>query len=384
VRHALLTVFSDILRYQNLLCRYDTYALKCQDIFSVHGFPVGLVQCENNLLGIPTVGSGSFRHFVEKYRRAKAYCRAPFETHWVGSRKQQIQIKGERIGATLVDHVPEGPHPQAHLACAPSASLDLPPESLDGVFTDPPYFANVQYAELMDFCYVWLRQSLAPEIAAFQPETTRNGAEVTGNITQGRDLTHFSEGLSAVFCRYAAALKPGAPFVFTYHHNDPEAYAPLVMALLDARLFCTAVLPTPAEMEASLHINNTGSSILDSVFVARREALPTALPPPAAFRAHFLEDCRKMVEGGVKLSQGDAQCIMSGHIARLSVQSLWADWVRDLPATERLDTARAALQTLATRYNARAMASETAQMLTAERTVQQTLFDLEAVRAPAV
>ena len=47
VRHALLTVFSDFLRYQNMLCRYDTYALKCQDIFSVHGFPVGLIQCEN-------------------------------------------------------------------------------------------------------------------------------------------------------------------------------------------------------------------------------------------------------------------------------------------------------------------------------------------------
>jgi hypothetical protein len=73
VRHALLTVFSDILRYQNMLCRYDTYALKCQDIFSVHGFPVGLVQCENSLLGIPRVGSGSFRHFVEKYLRAKRY-----------------------------------------------------------------------------------------------------------------------------------------------------------------------------------------------------------------------------------------------------------------------------------------------------------------------
>src|SRR5439155_2674909 len=71
VRHALLTVFSDSIRYQNMLCRYDTYALKCQDVFSVHGFPVGLVQCENSLLGIPGIGAGSFRHFVEKYVRAK-------------------------------------------------------------------------------------------------------------------------------------------------------------------------------------------------------------------------------------------------------------------------------------------------------------------------
>ena len=79
-REALLTVFSDFLRYQNMLCRYDTYALKCQDIFSVHGFPVGLVQCENNLLGLPKVGAGGFRHFIEKYLRAKDYCTHPFET----------------------------------------------------------------------------------------------------------------------------------------------------------------------------------------------------------------------------------------------------------------------------------------------------------------
>jgi adenine-specific DNA methylase len=73
VRYALATVFSDFLRYQNLLCRYDTYALKCQDIFAVHGFPVALLACENNLLGIPKVGAGSFVHFVAKYVKAKQY-----------------------------------------------------------------------------------------------------------------------------------------------------------------------------------------------------------------------------------------------------------------------------------------------------------------------
>src|SRR4030067_57467 len=88
---------SAFLRYQNMLCRYDTYALKCQDIFSVHGFPVGLVQCENSLLGIPRVGSGSFRHFVEKYLRLNKYCLAPFETRTKGSRKEIVTIHGERI-----------------------------------------------------------------------------------------------------------------------------------------------------------------------------------------------------------------------------------------------------------------------------------------------
>ena len=65
VRYALATNVSDLLRYQNMLCRYDTRALKSLDIFSVHGFPVGLIQCESNLLGIRNkagagVGSGGW------------------------------------------------------------------------------------------------------------------------------------------------------------------------------------------------------------------------------------------------------------------------------------------------------------------------------------
>ena len=84
VRHALATNLSDLLRYQNMLCRYDTMALKSLDIFSVHGFPVGLVQCESNLLGFVNgngvnVGSGGWTNIIEKYARAKSYCDAPFE-----------------------------------------------------------------------------------------------------------------------------------------------------------------------------------------------------------------------------------------------------------------------------------------------------------------
>ncbi len=73
VRNALATNLSDLLRYQNMLCRYDTVALKSLDIFSVHGFPVGLVQCESNLLGIMDtkkkicIGSGGWSNITEKF-----------------------------------------------------------------------------------------------------------------------------------------------------------------------------------------------------------------------------------------------------------------------------------------------------------------------------
>lgn len=268
IRDALTTVFSDFLRYQNMLCRYDTYALKCQDIFSVHGFPVGLVQCENVLLGIPRIGSGGFLHFIEKYIRAKEYCRRPYETKVSGRRKVRVTIDGETIGVGKRRAAPLGPK-NVELVCAPAQTIELEPNSLDGVFTDPPYFDNVQYSELIDFCYVWIKAPLALNYPEFKPHSTRSTYEMTGNQTLSRGLPEFTAGISEIYQRFAAALKPDAPFVFTYHHNDPSAYAPLVTAMLDAGLSCEVILPAAAEMGASLHIAGTASSVLDSVFVCR-------------------------------------------------------------------------------------------------------------------
>lgn len=349
VRDGLLTVFSDSLRYQNLICRYDTMALKCQDIFSVHGFPVGLVQCENSVLGTTGVGSGSFRHFVEKFYRAKSYCAVPFETRGSGPRKKVVKIEGERIGAVFTDQLPKGPVRSAHLQAASADTLDLPPNYLDGVFTDPPYFDNVQYAELMDFCFVWLREALAREEPAFEKLTTRTDSELTGNATENRDLVHFTAGLSAIFTKYAAALKPGAPFLFTYHHNDLTAYAPLVVSILDAGMICTASLPAPAEMEASLHIAKTGSSILDSILVCRRADSDPRLPEggPTELEAQLLKDCKAVAQGGVRVTRGDAFCLALGHVARLAIAEARGTWDPAVPVATKLDAAVGRLRIIA-------------------------------------
>ncbi|TDQ54793.1 DNA methylase [Actinorugispora endophytica] len=322
-RYALATVFSDFLRYQNLLCRYDTYALKCQDIFAVHGFPVALLACENSLLGIPKVGSGSFVHFVAKYVKAKQYAKSPHETRYEGRRKIIVPIPGESIEAPLEASEPSAETQGAWLAAAPSQKLTLRPASLDGVFTDPPYFDMVQYAELMDFCYVWLRTFMDGR-AEFAPETTRTDDELTGNVTRLRGMQEFAAGLSEVFCQMSGALKPGAPLVFTYHHNDPAAYVPLIIAILDAGLSCTATLVAPGEMSASLHIAGTKSSILDSVFVCRAEAVDPDSVPSVDERVAL--DAAAMREVPYEPTQGDMLCLRAGHVAADAIRGLHATW----------------------------------------------------------
>jgi hypothetical protein len=345
IRNALATNFSDLLRYQNMLCRYDTMALKSLDVFSVHGFPVGLIQCESNLLGIMDpdkkicVGSGGWINIIEKYRKAKAYCKRPFEVRHRGQVKEIVPVSEEWIGDRLNGSSAAQPRSVA-ISCADAATQEIPKQSLDAVLTDPPYFGNVQYAELMDFCYVWLKKLIHDTSGAFSVPTTRNASELTGNESMGRGLPHFTEGLSSVFQRMAKALKPGRPLVFTYHHNELRAYYPVAVAMLDAGLTCSASLPCPAEMGASIHISGTGSSIIDTVFVCRstgavpRQWLPETI---GGLSALVESDLAKLREGKVKPTPGDIRCIVYGHLVRLAVWHLRKRWDKNDDTAQRIE-----------------------------------------------
>ena len=350
IRHALATNLSDLLRYQNMLCRYDTMALKSLDVFSVHGFPVGLVQCESNLLGIANgagaaVGSGGWKNIIDKYAKAKRYCDEPFETREDKGRKLVVPMTGEWIGERL-----DGTRRRAvAIRCADSAQVRIEPGSLDAALTDPPYFGNVQYGELMDFCYVWLRRLVGGEAEGFHRESTRSPDELTGNQTQGRGLEHFTEGLASVYRAMAMALKSGAPLAFTFHHNRLEAYYAVGVAILDAGLVCSATLPCPAEMGGSIHIHGTDSSIVDSVFVCRAHgvvARSQLIQTPAELMALVRSELDQLRLAGMKPTRGDIRCIVYGHLTRMGVWNLRHSWNAGWATSERLARLAASVASL--------------------------------------
>lgn len=354
IRRALATNFSDLLRYQNMLCRYDSMALKSLDIFSIHGFPVSYVQVESNFLGMRNgngqpVGSGGWINITDKYNKAKQYCFDPFEMEFDGKKKVTRHIRGEWIGEINPEY-PEARRRKIDVRCESATEMQLSADSLDAVFTDPPYLGMVQYGELMQFCYVWLRKLMGGTFGGLELETTRHADELTGNTTAERDLAHFATGLAAVYTSMASALKPGAPLVFTFHHNQQIAYLAAGMAILDAGLTCTASLPCPAEMSGSIHIHGTGSSIIDTVFVCRRDG-----KTPIAW---VFEDARQLSRlifrelaelrlAGMNPTQGDIRCIAYGHITRMAIANLRSGWDSSLPTEEKLARVRSAMDALA-------------------------------------
>ena len=135
-------------------------------------------------------------------------------------------------------------------------------------------------------------------------------------------------------------LKPGRPLAFTYHHNQLEAYVPLAVGILDAGLVCSASLPCPAEMGASIHINGTGSSVVDTVLVCRSTGrFPRRwLAQDAVGLAEIVRrDIEALSEAGLTATQGDIRCVCFGHLTRLAIWNLRTTWDKKRPIAERVN-----------------------------------------------
>jgi hypothetical protein len=281
------------------------------------------------------VGSGGWINIVDKYTKAKRWCNAPFEIRHQGGRKVQVSMPGEWIG----EQRDRARRRAVRLHCTSATTAELPPGTVDAVLTDPPYFGNVQYAELMDFCYVWLRRLVGQEAEGFDRLSTHSPSELTGNVTQRRNLADFADGLASVYSRMAKALKPSRPLAFTYHHNRIEAYYAVSVAILDAGLVCSASLPCPAEMSGSIHIHGTGSSIIDTVFVCRTTGTTRRrwlFETAAELSSLIASDIAQLTKAGRRPTLGDTRCIAFGHMTRMAIWNLRCGWDRSLRMTDKL------------------------------------------------
>jgi hypothetical protein len=295
------------------------------------------MQCESNLLGIKNgsanpVGSGGWLNIIEKFIKAKTWCAAPFEikNDRGSTQKTIVPISGEWVGDT-----DKGlPKRSLEINCGDSSQIQWQPNSIDGVFTDPPYYGNVQYAELMDFCYVWLRNLVRKDHPQFLKGSTRNENELTGNDDMFRGIEHFTMGLSRVFSNVSFGLKKNAPLVFTYHHNDINAYFPVAIAILDSGLSCAKTLPCPAEMGASIHIKGTGSSIIDTVFICRKIAMP--MDDENAIFSYLRDDIIALSSAPYIPTKGDIRCMAHGHIIRHCVNALSKTWKNEMSVEEKI------------------------------------------------
>jgi len=158
-----------------------------------------------------------------------------------------------------------------------ATSLPYPTNSFDAIFTDPPYYFNVPYADLSDFFYVWLKRSMGdffPELFS-TPLTPKNNEIVQMEHWDKRRYPEknkewFEEMLTKSFQEIYRLLKPNGIAIIVYAHKSTEGWETLINSLLDSGLIITASWPINTEMQARLRAKES-AALASSIYIIARK-----------------------------------------------------------------------------------------------------------------
>jgi len=129
-------------------------------------------------------------------------------------------------------------------------------EKPDAIVVDPPYYDNVQYAELADFFYVWLKRSPVAEVLpeGFLSELTPKDEEVVKNPARQEDPDEeYERLLRESFEAMREALSEDGRLTVMFTHRQLRAWDTLVRTLRDAGFRVNAAWPVWTEAQWSLH-----------------------------------------------------------------------------------------------------------------------------------
>jgi putative DNA methylase len=187
------------------------------------------------------------------------------------------------------------------------------------VATDPPYFAQIGYADLSDYFYVWLRRALAavhPDL--FATVATPKADELIAapyrhRGSMAKATAYFVDGFTETFHNLRASSAPGLPMLIVYAHRQEEsdddgaasstAWDAMLTAILAARLRIVGTWPIRGASSTSQIKQGTNSLATYMVLVCRPEEA-TAKPTDrqgflAALHAELPKSIRKLQEGDI-------------------------------------------------------------------------------------
>lgn len=98
-------------------------------------------------------------------------------------------------------------------------TLLLADDSVDYIFTDPPFGSNLNYSELNSFSEPWLKVM------------TNNAHEAIENKAQGKDATFYREMMTKCFAEYSRVLKSGKYMTVEFSNTSAAVWNSIQTAL---------------------------------------------------------------------------------------------------------------------------------------------------------
>ena len=246
LQYAMALALSDTAGSNNMLCRYAADWLKLTPAFGLHGFDVVTRPVEGNVWGTAR-GRGSFNNCVAKATRAYAAIQSAL-----------TEVESTRGSGSARD-----------VKCVPAQDLsELGWGSMDAIVTDPPYFDNLDYGELGDFYYQWLRISLNGT-PPFDRKYSLDDSDLARIAALRKDPLLFSSELSQILGQAVEHLEPAGVLAFSYHHAKAPAWECLANALKQTSVVPYKLRFVRSELDNGFHSSN-GNIKIDSIFYCRK------------------------------------------------------------------------------------------------------------------
>ena len=160
--------------------------------------------------------------------------------------------------------------PPSTVTLGPAQELDIPSGSVDAIVFDPPYHDNVNYAELSDFFYVWLKRTVGyvyPELcepylsdkvneAIASPARFKDRAASSGKSAGKLATEDYHAKMREVFAECRRVVKPDGVMTVMFTHKSTKAWDAMITALIESGFQITRTWPVKTEAESSLHIRD--------------------------------------------------------------------------------------------------------------------------------
>ena len=163
-----------------------------------------------------------------------------------------------------------------------ATSIPLPDESARLIFTDPPYYDSVPYANLSDFFYVWLKRTIGKEYPDYfcesgSPKDTEIVQLAERNVAYAHKTKQFFESeMEKALSDSRRVVETSGIGCIVFAHKSTAGWETLLNAVLRAGWIVTASWPIDTEMTTRFKAINTASLESSIHLVCRRREIDAA------------------------------------------------------------------------------------------------------------
>lgn len=155
------------------------------------------------------------------------------------------------------------------ISCGSTTNLLVPNDSIDYIFTDPPFGSNLNYSELSFIWEAWLRVR------------TNQKSEAVVNKVQGKGLSEYQELMTQCFTEFYRVLKPNRWITIEFHNSQNSVWNAIQEGVQRAGFIVADVRTLDKKQDSFKQIKATGA--------VKQDLVISAYKPQNSLRNEFIK-----------------------------------------------------------------------------------------------